>query len=104
MQSLNEFVEEITRYLKTLSQTIGVFGTFSKLPSDPGLEHKKSIAREQEMETLLARINQLQLENSFLQGENARHRRKVEILTEISQLGLLKGKRKRELWSDLVQV
>src|SRR5205085_8589822 len=102
MQSLKDFAEGITQYLKAQEQTIWEFGTFTRVPHNPW--QNEVIEKELEIKALQEKMTILQSENSSLKSENDRHKRKVEILTIISQLGLLEGKRKRELWGEIARI
>jgi len=79
MQSLAEFIEEMTAFLRSRTGLVSMSGMFASQNPDGGAPH-------------------LQM---HLQMELQRYQQKVEILTEISQLGLFSGSRKRELWAKL---
>lgn len=100
MQSLEGFVEGVTEYLKSQAQTIGGLGTFAGISHHPLLNQ----VTEKENSQLQARIGLLQNENMLLRVENERNKRKVQLLTELSQLGVLESRRKKELWRELAQI
>lgn len=98
MQTLKEFIEELTQYLKYQGKTIAGFGTFSQLSKT-----------KSEMDTL-KNINlnskwKVGVDNNeILSLENERLQKKVEILLEIAQLNIFSGKRRKELWGDLGRI
>jgi serine/threonine-protein kinase len=105
MKSLKEFHEEVTQYLKKQGQTIWGFGTFQGKPRKPEPLQAEDDTFYKEVQTAMQnRINDLQKENNSLRMENARQIRKIELLTEIAQLGVLNNKRKNELWRELVRL
>jgi serine/threonine protein kinase len=100
MQSLEGFVDVITNYLKAHGQTVLGFGSFHGVAYETvpaTLKGNKAINGR-------GRITDMDSENIILRIENERHKRKVELLSEITQLSWMDGKRKKELWRALAQV
>lgn len=103
MKSLKEFQEGVTQYLKRQGQTIWGFGTFPGRSNKP-IQVDDDVFYREIQAALQNRINELQNENISLRRENDRQTRKVEILTEMAQLGMLEKRRKRELWRELARL
>lgn len=87
MHNLNEFTDELTQYLKSVGKTIANFGTFSDLPN---MKRRRAL----EVTTWKNGIG----------SENDRLRKKIELLSEIAQLGFFSVKRRKELWRELARL
>ena len=99
MQSLDEFIEEMTTFLRSRTGLVSMSGMATPpKPTEVHQAHRNSDGNSSQlqMENL-----QLRTENNHLEMELQRYQQKVEILTEIAQLGLFSGSRKQELWAKL---
>ena len=104
MRTLKEFIQELTQYLKYQGKTIASFGTFSHL-SQANTETDTIVSKSTQLDgKWMERINNLQKRNEVLYFENERLQKKIDILIEIAQLDIFSGKRRKELWGNLVKL
>jgi len=99
MQSLAEFIEEMTTFLRSRTGLVSMSGMFA--PQKPAEAHDSHRNHGGDSSQLQMENLQLRTENNHLEMELQRYQQKVEILTEIAQLGLFSGSRKQELWAKL---
>lgn len=103
LPNLKYFIEELTHFLKHQGKTIAEFGTFSQLPKTE-IEKKPDAMKTTRPIKRTDIADDLQRIDTNHYSDYERLHRKVELLIEISQLGIFSSKRRKKLWGDLARL
>ena len=112
MEDLDPFISEITNYLKSRGGTISNFGTFYDVSRGVGTPITNNSEKFSELQKSIqprftnyfTDVDELQHQNQILQLQCQAYKKKNGILADLAQLGILSGKRKRELWAELAKL